>query len=196
VLAGNTATANFALAPSTGAISGTVTDAAGDTPISGATVSDGVRTASTNASGVYSLTGVPAGTYTVTASAAGYYSAGQTVAVTAGNTTTANFTLTGQPPAPTPVVTVTNITPDTMKRGTSMAVTITGSGFAAGAGVRFENGDGPAPTASNVVVVDSLTIKATVTAKNGGPSRNSHWVVKVTNPDGSAGSLNGLTVVP
>ena len=95
-------------------------------------------------------------------------------------------------------VTVDSINPNTMPAGTTTDVTITGSGFVAGADVTFENGDGPAPITSNVVFVDADTITATVTAKRGGPRRNRIWDVRVTNPDGSSGVLDdgGFTVTP
>lgn len=96
---------------------------------------------------------------------------------------------------PAPEVTVDSITPNTMQAGTSIDVTITGSGFQAGATVTFENGRGPAP-AANVTSVDGVTIEATVTAhknaKLGVP-----WDVRVTNPDGSSDVLvGGFTVAP
>lgn len=94
-------------------------------------------------------------------------------------------------------VTVTSISPNSVQAGSSVVVTITGSNFAAGDSVTFENGEGPAPTASNVVVLDANTITATVTAKVGGPSRNRVWDVVVTNPDGQSGRLvDGFTVTP
>jgi hypothetical protein len=94
-------------------------------------------------------------------------------------------------------VTVTGIDPNTMQAGTTVDVTITGSGFVVGAEVTFENGQGPAPTVSNIVVVDANTITATVTAKSGGPPRDRVWDVRVTNPDGSSGVLiDGFTVTP
>ncbi len=97
---------------------------------------------------------------------------------------------------PTPGVTVTSIVPNTMRAGTTISVTITGSGFVAGANLTFENGVGPAPTTSNVVVVAN-TITATVTVGSGGPPRNRVWDVRVTNPDGSTGDLvDGFTVTP
>ena len=66
-----------------------------------------------------------------------------------------------------------------------------------GADVTFENGNGPTPTASNIIVVDSNTITAEVTAKSGGPPRNRMWDVRVTNPDGASDVLvDGFTVIP
>jgi len=109
-------------------------------------------------------------------------------------TTVADFALTK---APIGEVTVTNINPNTMQAGTTIGITITGSGFATGAEVNFEDGQGPPPTASNVVVVDANTITATVTAKSGGPPRNRVWDIRVTNPEGSSGVLaDGFTVIP
>jgi thermitase len=96
VVAGQTTTANFALAklPSPGSIAGKITDSADGSPIAGATVSDRVRMGSTDANGQYIISGVPEGIYTVTASAAGYSTSSQTVSVSAGQTSTANFALT------------------------------------------------------------------------------------------------------
>ncbi len=94
-------------------------------------------------------------------------------------------------------VTVISVTPDTVQAGGSIDVTITGSGFVDGAVVSFENGSGPAPTASNTVVLDEQTISSTVTAGSGGPPRNRVWDVAVTNPDSSSGVLiDGFTVTP
>ncbi len=103
----------------------------------------------------------------------------------------------GTPPPPPPGVTVTDIVPATMQAGTTVKVTITGSGFVDSADVTFESGAGPTPRVSNVVVVDASTITATVTAKAGGPPRDRFWDVRVTNPDGSSGVLaGGFTVTP
>jgi N-acetylmuramoyl-L-alanine amidase len=98
---------------------------------------------------------------------------------------------------PSAGVIVTGIDPNTMQAGASIDATITGSGFAVGAEVAMENGAGPAPTVSNVVVVDGNMITALITAKDGGPPRNRVWDVRVTNPDGSSGVLTGgFTVTP
>jgi len=112
-----------------------------------------------------------------------------------GKTGSASITITVG--SPSSQVTVSGIQPDEMQAGTTTGVTITGSGFAAGAGVTFLNGIGPAPVASDVVVNDANTAIATVTAKSGGPGRNRLWDVRVTNPDGSSGVLvDGFTVMP
>jgi hypothetical protein len=97
--------------PTTGTLSGTVTNASTAAPISGATVSiSGGPSTTTDSSGNYSFT-LAGGTYSVTASATGYNSSTTNgVSVTAGNSTTANFalvpsgggggTVPGQPAAP------------------------------------------------------------------------------------------------
>ena len=94
-------------------------------------------------------------------------------------------------------ITVTNIHLNAMQAGTTIDVTISGSGFASGADVTFENGAGPAPTASNIVVDGANTITAMVTARSGGPPRKRVWDLRVTNPDGASGVLvDGFTVDP
>jgi PKD repeat protein len=91
---------------------------------------------------------------------------------------------------------IQGIAPNAMSSGTTIAMTISGSGFAAGASVTFQNGDGPAPGASNVTVTPS-SITASVAVKRGGPRRQRIWDVRVTNPDGNADTLvGGLTVNP
>jgi lysyl oxidase len=90
-----------------------------------------------------------------------------------------------------PVV-VSAISPNRVSLGSVVPVTITGSGFAAGMGVSFENGSGPRPTASNVIVHDTDMITANVTVKQGGSGRNQVWDVRV----GSGVLFDGLTVQP
>lgn len=92
-------------------------------------------------------------------------------------------------------VTIDGISPDSMLAGTSMDVTIIGSGFVAGAELILENGSGPTPAVANVVVVDSNTITAGITAKSGGPPRNRIWDVRVTNSDGSTEVLLGAFTI-
>jgi thermitase len=100
-VAGQTATANFALAklPSPGSIAGKITDSADGSPIPGATVSDGVSMASTDTNGQFLISDVSEGAYTVAASAAGYSASSQAVSVVAGRSTTADFVLTRLAPS-------------------------------------------------------------------------------------------------
>jgi hypothetical protein len=95
VTAGNTTTQDFALVPTTGGISGHVTNVAGGAPISGATVSiQGGGSAVTDATGLYSFSGLAPSSYTLTASKSGFVtSAPANVTVTAGTVATKDFAL-------------------------------------------------------------------------------------------------------
>jgi YD repeat-containing protein len=96
VTAGQTSTANFSLsAPAT--ISGTVTQADGTTPLSGASVqvyvgSAGGSAAATDSTGSYSIAGLSAGPYTVQATANGYVTQSRSVTLS-GSGATSNFSL-------------------------------------------------------------------------------------------------------
>jgi uncharacterized membrane protein len=94
VVAGATAIANFSLSQIIlpGSITGSVANAKGS-PIVGAAVSDGTRTATTDATGKYTIANVPPGTYQVVASKEGYESSSRTVSVLQGATAIANFSL-------------------------------------------------------------------------------------------------------
>ena len=89
-------------------------------------------------------------------------------------------------------VQVASITPATGKVGSTQQVTITGTGFAAGMGVSFDGGSGPAPGVSGVWVQSATTIVATVTVKRGKPGKDAVWDVRV----GSGVLFGGFTVVP
>jgi hypothetical protein len=97
-----------------------------------------------------------------------------------------------------PAVVVSSISPSSMKSGTSVGVTIKGSGFASSATVAFENGQGSTPTATSVKVVDANTVTATVTvAKLARPlPKDRVWDVRVSS-GGSSGVLpDAFTVTP
>ena len=79
--------------PTTGQISGTVKDASSGLFINGASVSNGRTSITTASNGSYTFTNLSAGNYTVTATATGYQSSSMVVTVTAGLTSTANFSL-------------------------------------------------------------------------------------------------------
>jgi thermitase len=76
-----------------GKISGQVTDAKDGSAISGAEVSDGIRTALTDATGSYTINDVPPGSYQVLASKEGYETSSLTVNVISGITAVADFSL-------------------------------------------------------------------------------------------------------
>jgi len=86
-----------------GAIAGTVTQSDGVTPIAGANVtvvegSDTVATATTSSSGAYSVSNLAVASYSVQVFVPGYSAGSQTgITVSAGQTTNANFILSGQP---------------------------------------------------------------------------------------------------
>jgi Domain of unknown function (DUF1929)/Carboxypeptidase regulatory-like domain len=105
--------------PTTGAITGTVTDSSG-TALSGATVSSGGISDTTQANGTYSLANVPAGAQTVTASLTGFQTGTQSVTVTAGGTSTANFVLTQAPSIGTVTGKITNIATGDVLSGATM----------------------------------------------------------------------------
>ncbi|MDP8241133.1 MAG: carboxypeptidase regulatory-like domain-containing protein [Candidatus Hatepunaea meridiana] len=91
-------TVNFALTPSggneTGTVSGRVTDSQTGNAISGAAISsDDGRSATTDSTGNYSFE-VGAGSRTISVNANGYNTASQTAQVTDGGSHTANFALT------------------------------------------------------------------------------------------------------
>jgi hypothetical protein len=89
---GGNATANFALLPLPGTVSGTVVDVT-STPISPAIVSYPGGSATTDSSGRYSFASVQEGTYTFTVSAAGYSPQAQTVTVGPGGAVSLNVSL-------------------------------------------------------------------------------------------------------
>ncbi len=78
-----------------GNITGTVRNAANSQALAGATVAvTGGPSTTTDSAGSYTFANIGAGTYTVTASKAGFAPVGDSVSVTAGQTTTHNFNLT------------------------------------------------------------------------------------------------------
>jgi len=89
-------------------------------------------------------------------------------------------------------VTVTSITPNSAKPGTTLSVQISGTGFATGIAVGFENGSGPTPVIGSVVVVNQNTITATVSIKNGGGKQPRVWDLRV----GSGTLVQAFTVRP
>ena len=92
VAATTTAAPAITLVSGSGSIIGSVKTTAG-AAIAGASVGFGGGTATTDANGNYTLTGVPVGTVQLVASASGFQSITQSVTVSGGATSTANFTL-------------------------------------------------------------------------------------------------------
>lgn len=100
VVSGTTAVADFFLSQIIvpGSIAGTVTDTKDGSPIVGAVVTDGTRTATTDASGEYSIADISPGSYQVTASKEGYESLTSSVTVLSGATTVMDFYLNQEAP--------------------------------------------------------------------------------------------------
>jgi hypothetical protein len=92
---------------------------------------------------------------------------------------------------PATQVRVDSITPDWVRAGSSVLVTIAGSGFEAGMSISFENGSGKTPIASNVEVVNGDVIQATVSVPNGGTSADPVWDLRV----GPARLRDAFTVI-
>jgi thermitase len=101
------------------------------------------------------------------------------------------------PPNPAPaLITITGVTPNSVKNGETVTAVISGFGFLSGASVRLENGGGSAPQISAIVVAGNGTsISAKIRFKSGGPSRTRYWDLVVTNPNGSSARLNRAILV-
>jgi hypothetical protein len=85
---------------------------------------------------------------------------------------------------------ITKIEPTAIYAGTTIEVTVTGTNFYPGIAVGFENGSKPSPVASNINVLNSTTIKATVNVKGSGRGPDYVWDVRV----GSAVLPDAFTV--
>jgi len=135
---GQTATANFALEPITGAIKGVVRDAATGSPITEAKVSAGSTSSYTDSTGAYMLGGLAAGTYTVTANASGYVQDSRPAEVLAGQTVTLDLSL-ARAPAPMQAMWVSAITFRTVGKNLRIGVNVmSNSGPVAGAKVDLQ----------------------------------------------------------
>ena len=173
---GNPAPTVTAISPTSGtANGGTSVTITGTGFLAGATVSFG-GTAAANVN-VASSTSITA---TTPAHAAGTVSVVVTNTDAQAGTLNNGFTYTSSNPAPT----VTSISPTTGTTAGGTSVTITGTGFLAGATVSFGG-----TAATNVNVVGSTSITATTPAHAAGAVN-----IVVTNTDAQAGTLpNGYT---
>ena len=132
---------------------------------------------------------IGSGSLTATAPARSAGSVDVVVANPDGQTARMNgvFTYVGSAPPPPPppsapvAPTVTAVSPASATTAGGTAVTVTGSGFAAGATVSFDGAAG-----SNVVVQSATSLTTTTPAHGAGSV-----AVVVTNTDGQTGRLNG-----
>lgn len=92
-------------------------------------------------------------------------------------------------PTLTPTPSILSITPSTAQFNTSVNLTITGSGFANGAVVAFEGGQGTPPQVTTTQVVNPTTIVITVNTPPDTGSGTQRWDVRVTNPNNSLAFL-------
>jgi hypothetical protein len=97
--------------------------------------------------------------------------------------------------SPTPQPAVLNITPNTAASGTTVNLTVTGSGFMNGAVLTFEGGQGIAPQITTTQVVNPTTIVITVNTQVDEAFGTQRWDMRVTNPNNSFAVLpDGFTV--
>lgn len=95
-------------------------------------------------------------------------------------------------PPPGSDVTVVGIAPNAARVGESIDVMIDGTGFTAGVDVSFTNGKGSKPVASNITVLSSSQIQATVTIKKRGSNSDNVWDLVVD----SVTLQDAFTVLP
>jgi hypothetical protein len=153
-------------------------------------IADQTCTAGTPHTDKAQITYTPGGT-------AGTYSFSYRVNDGSADSNVATVTISVNAP-PAVDVSVTGISPSVVSQnaGTRTFV-ITGSGFANGASVMFQNGSGKAPRVLSVTRDSSTQLTAIVEIRAGGPRKNRVWDVRGTNPDGSTGvGVNLLTITP
>ena len=85
---------------------------------------------------------------------------------------------------------IASLSPSSIRQGTSITVTILGAGFTQGVAVGFENGSGPVPIASDIIVDSPTLIRATVSVATSSGKRDRAWDLRV----GSAVLPRALTV--
>jgi len=133
--------------PSSTALQGTVTSAATSSPISGATVTIGASSTTTDGSGQYTIGSIAPGTYNVTASAPGYTGATASVTIVAGVTTTQNFSLVASAGTSTSLAVAT--ASGTYGGAATLSATLTAGGTGvSGKSISFTQNGNPAGSAS------------------------------------------------
>ena len=120
VAATTTAAPAITLVSGSGSITGSVKTTAG-AAIADASVGFGGGTATTDANGNYTLNGVPVGTVQLVASASGFQSVTQSVTVSGGSTSTANFTLAAAPAGGTVTGKITNASSGAIVTGVTVS---------------------------------------------------------------------------
>jgi hypothetical protein len=91
---------------------------------------------------------------------------------------------------------ILSITPNTADANTTVNLTLAGTGFANGATVAFEGGQGTAPQVTGTQVVNANTIVITVNAAVDAGATTQVWDVRVTNPSNAFAVLtDAFTVI-
>lgn len=148
-----------------GNITGTVRNSYNNSAISGATVSiEGGGSTTTNSSGVYTFTNLDPGTYTLNVSKSGFSPTSGTAAVTAGSTTTKNFTLTSTDtiaPSVPEGLTATATSPSQINLSWSASTDTGGAGL--GGYIIFRGGSEVGRTASTSYSDNGLAANTTYT---------------------------------
>ena len=127
--------------PAPGTISGTVINKTSGALIEGVRVEAGAWYDNTDQNGNYTISNIPEDTYTVTASKEGYENSSEPVTVTAGNTTTVNFSLNPVGDIFPPITNAT-ITPTPSETGWNTVTQVTVIFFrndTGGSGVSYTN---------------------------------------------------------
>jgi hypothetical protein len=98
---------------------------------------------------------------------------------------------------PTPQLTIAGIVPNSAKAGTTVNLTISGTGFMNGATVLFERepATGTAPVVTAVQVLNHTSMQITVNIPAAGASGPPPWNVRVTNPNSATVALVGAFTV-
>jgi hypothetical protein len=94
---------------------------------------------------------------------------------------------------------ILSLTPNSAQANTTVNVTVSGTAFANGATVRFEDGQGTAPQVMGIQIVNANTIVITVNTAVATGATTQVWDVRVTNPDNSFAVLPDaftVTVAP
>lgn len=76
-------------------------------------------------------------------------------------------------------ITLTQMIPNMIAKGSTVNVTIKGSGFTQGLSITLINGSGPTPILSNIIFVDDSTITMTIHTKKTGSSQLRIWDLQV-----------------
>jgi PKD repeat protein len=166
----------FTYNSSTGTLTGTVFDAATNATISGASVSFGLASATTNSSGVYTLTNIACGASTLIVGKTGYLNA--SINYTPSNcpgTSTQNVFMTPNT-TPAPVVNTFTATPSSIKPSGSSTLSWTTTNATS---VSIDFGVGSQPVNGSVSVTPAVTTTYTLTATGTGGTKTATALVTV-----------------